>query len=232
MFTLRKSSERGLADHGWLKSRHSFSFADYQDPRHMGFGVLRVINEDRIQGGKGFGTHGHKDMEIISYVVKGALEHKDSMGNAAIIRPGEVQKMSAGTGVMHAEMNKLPDQETHFFQIWIIPAEKNVTPSYGQKSFEEELNKNKVVLVVSGDGKDGSIAIHQDANLYLCRMKKNELLKFSAKAGRRFWIQLLDGTLSVNKTEIQAGDALSTIDENLFEFKSSDQSEFMLFDLP
>ena len=177
MLNVRKSEDRGNADHGWLKSRHTFSFADYHDPKFMGFRSLRVINEDRIDGGTGFGKHGHRDMEIISYVVDGALAHKDSMGNEAIILPGEVQRLTAGTGITHSEHNYKPKDVTHFFQIWIVPKKNGVQPGYGQKNFEKDLNSKNLVLVVSEDGRDGSIKINQDADVYISRLKENEKLK-------------------------------------------------------
>lgn len=231
MLQLRKSNERGNANHGWLKSKHTFSFADYYDPKFMGFRSLRVINEDRIERGTGFGMHPHRDMEIISYVVKGALEHKDSMGTKAIIRPGEVQRMSAGTGVVHSEYNADPDNETHFFQVWIQPNKKNAQPGYGQKSFEGELNSKKMVLVISEDGREGSLGIQQDANLYISRLKNEEVAEFKLEPKRGAWIQVVKGKLLVKGKEISAGDALSFEDEELLTFKSLEQSEFMLFDL-
>ncbi len=189
MLQIRKSDERGLANHGWLNSRHTFSFADYHDPKFMGFRTLRVINEDRIEGGKGFAKHGHKDMEIISYVVKGALQHEDSMGTKAIIRPGEVQRMTAGTGVMHSEYNAKLNDETHFFQIWIQPKAINAAPGYGQKSFETELNAKKSVLVVSQDGREGSISINQDADMYISRLNKGDDFEFKLRPSRGAWLQ-------------------------------------------
>lgn len=231
MIQIRKSEDRGRADHGWLKTLHSFSFADYHDPRFMGFRSLRVINEDRIEGGTGFGAHPHRDMEIISYVIKGVLEHQDSMGNKTVIKPGEVQMMSAGSGVVHSEHNKLPEQEGHFFQIWILPNQKGGTPGYGQKSFAADLQKNKLVLVVSQEGRDGSIGIKQDADVYISRLKSQEDLAFKLRPGRGVWIQIVHGKLSVNGREIDAGDALAAADENSLNIKALEDSEFLLFDL-
>jgi hypothetical protein len=231
MQQLRKSEERGLANHGWLKSRHSFSFAEYYDPKHMGFRSLRVINEDRIEGGTGFGRHPHRDMEIISYVIQGALEHKDSMGNETVIRPGEVQRMSAGTGVAHSEYNHDANEEAHFFQIWIQPNRTGNKPGYGQKSFEKELKTQKMVLVISQDARDGSIGIQQDADMYISRLKANDQVDFRLRAGRGAWIQVVRGQLSVNDKEIASGDALSFEKEELLNFKALADSEFLLFDL-
>ncbi len=231
MSQLRKSEERGLADHGWLKSRHSFSFAEFYDPKFMGFRSLRVINEDRIEGGTGFGKHGHKDMEIISYVVKGALQHEDSMGTKSIIRPGEVQRMTAGSGVTHSEYNAQPDDVTHFFQIWILPKETNATPGYGQKSFETELNTKSSVLVISEDGRDGSIDINQDADMYISRLSKGDDFEFQLRPGRGAWLQIVRGSLNVNGEEVSTGDAVSFENGELLKIKAGDKSEFILFDL-
>lgn len=231
MLQLRKSEERGFADHGWLKSRHTFSFANYYDPKHMGFKNLRVINEDRIAGGTGFGAHPHQDMEIISYVVEGALEHKDSMGTVAVIKPGEVQRMSAGTGVIHSEYNALRDKETHFFQIWIMPNERGVKPGYGQKSFEAELNSKKLVLVVSNDGRDGSISIRQDADMYVSRLKAGDKIDFNVRKGRGVWIQVIKGNLTVGDKVLDTGDAYSTQDAQSLNISASQDSEIILFDL-
>lgn len=228
---LRKSTERGNADHGWLKSKHTFSFADYHEPKHMGFRDLRVINEDRIQGGTGFGAHGHRDMEIISYVVSGSLQHNDSIGTKAVILPGEVQRMSAGSGVTHSEMNNEPAKETHFFQIWVMPKDKGIQPGYDQKSFEIELNSKKLVLVVSGDGRDGSIGINQDADLYIARLKAKDSLEFKSRAGRGVWIQVVRGEITVQDSKLQTGDALALEDEATISIAASESSEFMLFDL-
>lgn len=231
MRQLRKSQDRGDANHGWLKSKHTFSFADYYDPNFMGFRSLRVINEDRIEGGTGFGAHPHRDMEIISYVVKGALEHKDSMGTKAIIKPGEVQRMSAGTGVVHSEYNAMPDEETHFFQIWIQPKTRGGNPGYGQKSFEADLNSKKLVLVMSEDGRDGSINIKQDADMYISRLSVGDHLEFTVRDTRGAWIQVIRGRLTVNDQELTTGDALAFEAEELLKFKATDKSEFILFDL-
>lgn len=231
MLTIRRSNDRGLAEHGWLKSRHTFSFAEYYDPQHMGLGPLRVINEDRIQAGTGFGTHPHKDMEIISYVVSGGLSHKDSMGNVAVILPGDVQRMSAGTGVAHSEYNEKTDQETHFFQIWIMPDKRGVTPGYGQKSFLKELETQKLTHVISRDGKNGSISIHQDADMYIAKLKKSEDLDFNLPSERRLWIQLIKGEVTVNGEKIQTGDAVSTQDVATATIKASEDSEMIIFEL-
>ncbi len=228
---LRKSEERGLANHGWLKSRHTFSFAEYHDPRFMGFRALRVINEDRIDGGTGFGMHGHRDMEIISYVVKGALQHEDSMGTKAIIRPGEVQRMTAGTGVFHSEHNADPKDETHFFQIWIQPKNKNATPGYGQKSFETDLQTKKSVLVISQDGRDGSISINQDADMYISRLKKGSDFEFTLRPNRGVWLQVVRGELEINAQTLSTGDAVSFENAELLKTKAHIDSEFILFDL-
>ncbi len=231
MLQIRKSQERGLANHGWLKSRHTFSFADYYDPQFMGFKSLRVINEDRISGGSGFGKHPHRDMEIISYVVKGALEHQDTMGNLAVIRPGEVQKLSAGTGMMHSEQNKSEKDETHFFQIWISPNKIGLPPSYGQKSFEKELNTQKLVLAISQDGRNGSIAIQQDADIHLSKLKASDQLEFKVRKNRGVWIQVIAGKLNVNETSLSAGDAASMDSEGLLKISALESSEMMIFDL-
>jgi len=231
MIKLRKSEDRGMADHGWLKSQHTFSFAEYFDRSHMGFKNLRVINEDKIAGGKGFGTHPHRDMEIISYVITGALEHQDSMGNKAVILPGEVQRMSAGTGITHSEYNKELTLETHFFQIWIIPQSTGTVPSYGQKSFEQELRNNELVLVISSDARNGSIGINQDADIYISRPKTNDQIKFKNKPGRGVWVQVIKGQLIINENHLNAGDALAEDQENELTITANADSEFLLFDL-
>jgi redox-sensitive bicupin YhaK (pirin superfamily) len=231
MLNIRKSTERGAANHGWLDSKHTFSFASYFDPQHMGFRSLRVINEDVIAGGTGFNTHPHRDMEIITYVVAGSLEHKDSMGNQTIILPGEVQRMSAGTGIMHSEFNHEKKAPTHLFQIWIMPDVNGGNPSYGQKSFEAELNSQKLVLVVSKDERQGSIGIKQDADMYISRLKSGEEISFNVRPGRGVWIQLLKGQITINENIISTGDAVYSEDENLLQISSQENSEFILFDL-
>lgn len=232
MLKIRRSEERGLAQHGWLTSQHTFSFAHYYDPEHMGFGPLRVINEDRIEGGSGFGKHPHRDMEIISYVVDGALEHQDSMGNKTVIRPGEVQRMSAGSGVIHSEMNHEADKTTHFFQIWIMPDKNNLKPGYGQKDFSEQLAREGLVLVLSQDARDGSIAINQDASVYLARLKKNGSLHFGLKPNRSSWVQVVKGTIDLLGQELRQGDAAALTDETILELVSKEDAEVILFDLP
>ncbi len=231
MLHIRKSDERGLANHGWLKSRHTFSFADYYDPKFLGFRTLRVINEDRIAAETGFGKHPHRDMEIISYVVTGALSHQDTMGNQTIIKPGEVQVLSAGTGMQHSEKNEKSDQETHFFQIWITPNKTGLPPSYGQKSFAAELNSKKLVLTLSENGRDGSLAIKQDADLYLSRLLKDDELEFTLRANRGVWVQVIDGKISVNGKNVSAGDGVAIDEAGVLKFQSLEKSEFMLFDL-
>lgn len=231
MIKIRKSNDRGHAKHGWLDSHHTFSFANYHDSKFMGFRSLRVINEDRIEGGTGFDSHPHDSMEIISYVVKGSLEHKDSMGTKAVILPGEVQRMSAGKGVIHSEKNGIADQPTHFFQIWIMPDSEGGTPGYGQKSFESDLNQRKLTLVVSHDGRDGSLGIKQDADMYISRLKSGDQIEFGLRPKRGAWIQVVKGRISLNGEELITGDGAAIEDEKLLKFEAHEQSEFMLFDL-
>jgi quercetin 2,3-dioxygenase len=229
---IRKSEERGRAEHGWLKSYHSFSFADYYDENFMGWGALRVINEDWIQGGMGFGTHGHRDMEIITYILEGALEHKDSMGTVAAIHPGEVQRMSAGTGVRHSEYNKLQDKNTHLLQIWILPEKEGVTPSYEQKSFEKEFATGDLVLVASQDGRGGSVKINQDAQMYVCNTKVKGEKTHTTTAERYLWVQVVKGTVSVDGHSLGGGDAAALKDVSSVKLSWTENSEFILFDLP
>ncbi|MEO8124341.1 MAG: pirin family protein [Burkholderiales bacterium] len=231
MITLRKSAERGHADHGWLKSLHSFSFADYHDPRHMGVGNLRVINEDRIAPGAGFGTHGHRDMEIVSYVLEGALGHKDSLGQSATIRPGDVQRMSAGRGIQHSEFNMAPDAETHFLQIWIVPDALGIDPGYEQIHVADEDKRGRLRLVASPDGRDGSVRLHADASLYAGLFDAGESARMTLDAARNTYVQLACGTLSVNGVALAAGDALHLHGEHELTLADGADAEVIVFDL-
>jgi quercetin 2,3-dioxygenase len=231
MNEIRRSSERGHADHGWLRSFHSFSFADYHDPRHMGFGPLRVINEDRVQPGSGFGTHGHRDMEIISYVLEGALAHKDSMGNGSTIVPGDVQRMSAGRGVLHSEYNDDKTGVTHFLQIWIEPAETGLPPSYEQKHFPPEERRGRLRLIASPGGADGSVTIHQDARVYAGLFDGAERARLALGPGRKGYVHVAHGTVSVNGNPLGAGDALKT-DASTIDIERGAGAEILVFDLP
>jgi redox-sensitive bicupin YhaK (pirin superfamily) len=231
MIELRKSGERGYADHGWLKSFHSFSFAGYQDPRHMGFGSLRVINEDRVAPGTGFGTHAHRDMEIISYVLEGALAHQDSMGNGSSIVPGDVQRMSAGTGVTHSEFNHEQDRETHFLQIWIIPARQGIAPGYEQKHFEAADKRGRLCLVASQDGIDGSVVIHQDARIFATLLNGTERVVHPMASGRRAYAHVARGAVTINGLELAAGDAMKMVDVAGVEMSQGRDAEVLLFDL-
>ena len=231
MLTVRKSQDRGYADHGWLKSFHSFSFAGYYDPAHMGWGNLRVINEDRIAPGTGFGTHGHRDMEIISYVMAGNLAHKDSMGNVKGIPPGDVQRMSAGSGVMHSEFNHAPNDTTHFFQIWIEPNVTGIAPSYDQKTFAAADKRRTLKLVASPDGADGSVLIHADAKLYSGLLDGADAVTLPLDVARKGYVQVLRGTVSVNGTALQTGDAALLSGEHAFVINEAHDAEVLVFDL-
>ncbi len=231
MITVRKSEDRGLADHGWLRSFHTFSFADYQDPRHMGFGPLRVINEDRVQPGTGFGTHGHRDMEIISYVLDGALQHKDNMGNGSVIRPGDVQRMSAGRGVMHSEFNPSDKDGVHFLQIWIEPNVRGIDPSYEERRFDAAAKRGKLTLIASADGRDGSVKIHQDALLYAALLDGTERATHGLAPGRRAYVHVARGSVKVNGQSLEAGDALKATETAEIVMEGGNQAEVLLFDL-
>jgi quercetin 2,3-dioxygenase len=231
MLTKRSSSERGYADHGWLKSFHTFSFAGYYDPAHMGFGNLRVINEDRIAAGKGFGTHSHQNMEIISYVLSGELAHKDSMGNVKGIPPGDVQRMSAGTGVQHSEFNHAEGQTTHFLQIWIEPNVVGVAPSYEQKTFAEAEKRGTLRLVASPDGAQGSVMIHADAKMYAGLFDGTESATLALDAGRKYYVHLIGGQLEVNGLLLHAGDALALQSESQLLLAKGEAAELLVFDL-
>ncbi|HXJ09669.1 MAG TPA: pirin family protein [Burkholderiales bacterium] len=230
MNELRRGAERGFADHGWLRSFHTFSFADYHDPEHMGFGPLRVINEDRIRPGTGFGTHGHRDMEIISYVLEGALAHKDSMGTGSTIVPGDVQRMSAGRGVLHSEFNDDQKGVTHFLQIWIEPSVRGIEPSYEQKHFPEADKRGRLRLIASPDGAQGSVRIHQDARLYAGLFDGAERAEYALAPGRRAYVHVARGRLSVNGNPLEAGDALKT-DSARVVLEKGAAAEVLLFDL-
>ena len=232
MITVRPAAERGHANHGWLDSWHSFSFAGYHDPRHVHWGPLRVINEDRVAPGRGFGTHGHRDMEIISYVIAGALGHKDSMGNAASIVPGEVQRMSAGTGVTHSEYNHDVQGTTHFLQIWIIPDRTGVTPGYAQRSYTDEDKRGRLRLVVSPDGADDSVTIHQDARMYAGLFDGDERATLELAEGRLGYVHVVRGEVVVNGHGLKAGDALLYRDEPRVEIEQGRDAEVLVFDLP
>jgi redox-sensitive bicupin YhaK (pirin superfamily) len=231
MITMRRATERGHANHGWLDSYHTFSFADYYDPREMGFGPLRVINEDRVQGGKGFGTHPHRDMEIISYVLEGALEHKDSIGTGSVIRPGDVQRMSAGTGVLHSEYNHSPDSLVHFLQIWIEPDQRGVEPSYEQKHFPAEDKRGRLRLVASPDGADGSVSIHQDARVFAAVLEAGDSVTHALADGRRAYVHVARGNVQVNGQALGAGDGAKIQGETQLRLSDGQQAELLLFDM-
>src|SRR5262245_13688220 len=231
MITVRPRDERGLARHGWLNSAHSFSFGHYHDPEHMGFRALRVINEDRVIPGAGFPTHGHRDMEIISYVLDGALEHKDSTGTSAVIKPGEVQRMSAGTGVRHSEYNASKKDAVHFLQIWIIPEKEGIAPGYEQKAFSTAEKSGKLRLVASRDGREGSVTVHQDVSLYASLLKPGDKVSYDLKPGRNAWIQVARGQVKVNGELLKEGDGASLTTEAKIALEGETDSELLLFDL-
>ncbi len=232
MLTVRKAEERGHANHGWLDTWHTFSFADYQDPREMGFGPLRVINDDKVQPGQGFGTHGHRDMEIITYVLEGALEHKDSMGNGSIIRPGNVQRMSAGTGVRHSEFNPSRDEGVHLLQIWIEPKITGVTPGYEEKQFGPAEKQGQLRLIASPDGREGSVTIHQDATVYASMLDGKDAVTHRLAPGRRAYVHVARGSVEVNGTPLTGGDGVKIANESTIELKDARVAEVLLFDLP
>jgi redox-sensitive bicupin YhaK (pirin superfamily) len=232
MTQIRRSNERGYADHGWLKSFHSFSFADYFDPEHVEFGPLRVINEDRVDPGQGFGTHGHRDMEIISYVLSGELAHKDSMGNGSTIRPGDVQRMSAGSGVLHSEFNPSKDKPVHFLQIWIQPDRQRIEPSYEEKSFSNEEKRGRLRVIASPSRADGSVLIHQDATVYAGLFDGAEQAVLNVSAGRRQYVHVARGSIVANGTKLTAGDALKLTDATQLTLNGGQDAEVIVFDLP
>ena len=232
MKEIRRSSERGHADHGWLQSRHSFSFADYHDPEHVHFGPLRVINEDRVAPGKGFGTHGHRDMEIVSYVLEGALAHQDSTGTSSVIRPGDVQRMSAGSGVQHSEFNASASELVHFLQIWIIPDATGIPPSYEEKHFTVQDRRGKLCLIAAPDQADGAVLMHQDARIHAGLFDVGEHASFTVRDGRKAYVHVARGALHVAGLHLEAGDGLKITDPGDLEIREAKAAEVLVFDLP
>lgn len=231
MLQVRPASTRGHANHGWLDSRHTFSFGDYFDPEHIGFGALRVINEDRVRAGAGFATHGHKDMEIVSYVLEGTLAHKDSLGNGSVIRPGDVQRMTAGTGVQHSEFNHSATEPVHFLQIWIEPAQKHLPPSYQQKHFDDAALSGRLCLIASADERDGSVLLHQDAAIYATRLRTGEVVSHTLPSWRRAYIHIARGAIQLNGKTLTAGDGVSISQESEIALSTTTSGEALLFDL-
>jgi redox-sensitive bicupin YhaK (pirin superfamily) len=231
MLTIRRSDERGHADHGWLDSRHTFSFADYHDPHHMGFRGLRVINEDRVQAGKGFGTHGHRDMEILSYVLEGALKHNDSMGTGSVIRPGDVQRMTAGTGVRHSEYNGSDREGVHFLQIWLLPSQEGLAPGYEQKTFGDDEKRGRLLLIASPDAAGGSVTLHTDAKLYASVLAAGDKVEHRVLPGRHAWVQVVRGRVKLGAVELRVGDGASTSEAGPLPIEGVDPSEVLVFDL-
>lgn len=231
MLTIRRSEERGRAEHGWLDSRHTFSFADYHDSAHMGFRALRVINEDAVAAAQGFGTHAHRDMEILTYVLEGALEHKDSLGNGSILRAGDVQRMSAGTGVMHSEFNPSPTERVHFLQIWVLPERRGVAPSYAEKHFPVAERRGKLRLFATREGREGSLAWNQDADLYGALLAPRERVTHALQPGRHAWIQLARGAIELDGQTLSAGDGAAVSEQRAVEIAATDDAELLLFDL-
>ncbi|MFO1519659.1 MAG: pirin family protein [bacterium] len=231
MIHVRRSNERGHFDFGWLNTYHTFSFGDYYDPTHMGFRDLRVINEDTVQPANGFGTHPHRDMEIITYVMEGTLKHQDSMGNGSLIRPGEVQRMSAGVGVTHSEFNPSEEHPVHFYQIWILPEKKGIAPGYEQKIFSSEEKRGKLRLVASRDGREGSLSLHQDVDLYASLLKAGDSVKLKLKPGRHAWLQVARGKVDLNGDSLQTSDGASASEEEELVVRAVSDSEILLFNL-
>lgn len=231
MLTIRRADDRGHADHGWLNSHHSFSFADYYDPAHMGFRGLRVINEDRVAPGRGFGTHPHRDMEIVSYVLDGGIEHRDSMGTGSVIRPGDVQRMTAGTGVTHSEFNASKTEPVHFLQIWLLPGMRGLKPSYEQKTFSREEKSGRLRLVASPDGSDGSVTIHNDTRLYAGIFDQGQSARYELASGRHAWVQVARGKVRINGQELSVGDGAALSDEQAIQIEGIDAGEVLVFDL-
>jgi redox-sensitive bicupin YhaK (pirin superfamily) len=233
MISIRRSDERGGGKQGWLDSRHSFSFGHYYDANHMGFGPLRVINEDRVAPGSGFDTHGHRDMEIISYVLEGALEHKDSLGTGSVVRPGDLQRMSAGTGIRHSEFNPSADKPLHFLQIWLLPEKTGLAPGYEQKTFGDAEKRGRLRLVASRDGRDGSVRLHQDADIYASLLDKGDAVVHDLARGRKAWVQVTRGAVDLGSQRLQAGDGAAVESEPAIRLAAAtDAVELLLFDLP
>lgn len=230
MITLRKSAERGHFDHGWLETYHSFSFADYHDPQHMGFGALRVINEDRVAPGRGFPLHPHRDMEILTFIISGALEHRDDLGSREVIRAGEVQRMSAGSGVLHSEANPSASEPVHLLQIWIQPGQKGIEPGYEKRTFAGS-EKGPLQLIAAPDGRDGAATLHQDALVYAGRLEQGEAHAYRPAAGRHLWVQLIDGELEINGAALHTGDGAALSEESDLSLHAAAASRFILFDL-
>ncbi|HLO47906.1 MAG TPA: pirin family protein [Kamptonema sp.] len=231
MITIRKGEDRGHANHGWLNSYHSFSFASYYDPNQMGFRALRVINEDTVRAGAGFGTHGHQDMEIITYVLEGALEHKDSIGNGEVIKPGEVQRMSAGTGIQHSEFNHSKTEPVHFLQIWLLPDTKGLPPSYEQRDFDVEHNPGKLRLVAAKDSRDGAVKVNQNVDLYAAALENSDRVSHSLKPNRHAWVQVARGAITLNGLPLKNGDGAAISDESDLVIEATAKAEILLFDL-
>jgi quercetin 2,3-dioxygenase len=231
MMVIRPGAARGHFDHGWLDTYHTFSFASYHDPQHMGFRSLRVINEDRVKPGEGFGTHAHRDMEILTWVLEGALEHKDSMGNGSIIRPGDIQRMSAGTGVTHSEFNPSRDEPVHLLQIWLLPRQRGLSPSYEEKRFLPETRRGGLRLIAAHDGRAGAVTIHQDADLWTALLEPGESVRHILEAGRHAWLHVAAGSVAANGMALRAGDGAAISDEKVVEVTAKDRSEILLFDL-
>jgi redox-sensitive bicupin YhaK (pirin superfamily) len=232
MLTIRKAADRGRSKHDWLDSRHTFSFADYFDTAHVAFSKLRVINDDRVAPGRGFGTHGHRDMEIVSYVVEGAIEHKDSLGTGSIIRPGDVQRMTAGTGVRHSEFNPSTTEPLHFMQIWILPAAEGLAPGYEQRTFAPAERRGRWRLVASPDGREGSLTVHQDILLFAGNFDQDEAASLTFASGRKAWVQVVRGAISINGTRLQEGDGAAVEGERQLAFTDGANAELLAFDLP
>jgi redox-sensitive bicupin YhaK (pirin superfamily) len=231
MIKIRKAEQRGHFDFGWLNTYHTFSFGDYYDPSHSGFRSLRVINEDVVQRGRGFPRHGHRDMEIFTYILQGALQHRDSMGNGSVIRPGDVQRMSAGTGVTHSESNASPDEPVHLLQIWILPSEEGIQPDYEEKRFPEEEKRNKLRLIISPDAAAGSVKIHQDARVYAAVLDPDREVSHSLETGRHAWLQVAGGSITLNGTDLKQGDGAAVSDEPTITIAAKEPAEILLFDL-